>query len=86
MTLIERIDKVDEIFKELGIKIEYRSLYRHMMIVGSFWLLNAVVVLALFTKMLIQHSALHTTTLLVFIYCYITNAQSIILYDYNTAV
>ncbi|XP_043590583.1 uncharacterized protein LOC122571204 [Bombus pyrosoma] len=86
LTLIERIDKVDEIFKELGIEIEYRSLFRHMMIVGSFWLLNAVIIFALFTKMLIHHSALYTTTLLIFIYCYITNAQSIILYDYNTAV
>lgn len=86
MTLIERIDKVDEIFKELGIDIEYRSLFRHTMIVGSLWLLNAVIIFALFIKMLIQHSALYTTTFLIFIYCYFTNAQSIILYDYNTAV
>ncbi|XP_076477521.1 uncharacterized protein LOC117158884 [Bombus vancouverensis nearcticus] len=85
-TLIERIDKVDKIFKELGIEIEYRSLFRRMMIVGSFWLLNAVIIFALFIKMLIQRSALYTTAFLIFIYCYITNAQSIILYDYNTAV
>ncbi|XP_071859798.1 uncharacterized protein [Bombus fervidus] len=85
MTLIQRIDKVDEIFKELGIEIEYRSLFRHMMIVGSFWLLNAVIIFALFVKMLIQH-ALYTTIFLLFIYCYITNVQSIILYDYNTAI
>lgn len=86
MALTKRIDKVDKIFKELGIEIEYRSLFRHMMIVGSFWLLNAVIIFALFIKMLIQHSALYTITFIIFIYCYITNAQSIILYDYNTAV
>ncbi|XP_050586043.1 uncharacterized protein LOC126920127 [Bombus affinis] len=84
--LIKQIDKVDERLKKLGIEIEYRSLLRHITIVGSFWLLNAVVESAIFIKMLIQNSLAPMEAFITFAYYYITNAQSVILYDYNTAI
>ncbi|XP_033351081.1 uncharacterized protein LOC117234204 [Bombus vosnesenskii] len=84
--LIKQIDKVDEHLKKLGIEIDYRSLHRHITIIGSFWLLNAVVESAVFIKILIQNLLLPWTALIVFIYCYITNAQSIVLYEYNTTI
>ncbi|XP_024225923.1 uncharacterized protein LOC112213456 [Bombus impatiens] len=85
-TLIKQIDKVDEYLKKLGSEIEYRSLHRHITIVGSFWLLNAVVESAVFIKILIQNLLPPWTALIVLIYCYITNAQSVVLYEYNTTI
>ncbi|XP_043589111.1 uncharacterized protein LOC122570622 [Bombus pyrosoma] len=84
--LIKQMDKVDEHLKKLGIEIDYRSLFRHITIVGSFWLLNAVVTFAIFIKILIQKLLPPMPTYITFIFCYITNAQSVVLYDYNTAM
>ncbi|XP_043589027.1 uncharacterized protein LOC122570593 [Bombus pyrosoma] len=84
--LVKQMDKVDEHLKKLGIEIEYRSLFRHITIVGSFWLLNAVVTSAIFIKILIQNILSPPAAFITFAYCYITNAQSVVLYDYNTAI
>ncbi|XP_033351098.1 uncharacterized protein LOC117234218 [Bombus vosnesenskii] len=84
--LIKQIDKVDEHLKKLGIEIEYRSLHRHITIVGSFWLLNAVVTSVIFIKILIQNFLESLAEFITFDYFYITNAQSVVLYEYNTAI
>ncbi|XP_043589025.1 uncharacterized protein LOC122570590 [Bombus pyrosoma] len=84
--LIKQMDKVDEHLKKLGIEIEYRSLFRHITIVGSFWLLNAAVASGIFIKIVIQKLLPPLTAFITFNYCYITNAQSVVLYDYNTAI
>ncbi|XP_033351076.1 uncharacterized protein LOC117234197 [Bombus vosnesenskii] len=84
--LIKQIDKVDEHLKKLGIEIEYRSLHRHITIVGSFWLLNAVVESAIFIKILIHNILQPPEAFITFVLYYITNAQSVVLYDYNTAI
>ena len=77
---------MDELLKKLGIEIEYRTLHRHITIVGSFWLLNVVVESAIFIMMLTQYSVTPLEVFITFVYYYITNAQSVVLYDYNTAI
>ncbi|XP_071859619.1 uncharacterized protein [Bombus fervidus] len=84
--LMNQIDKVDERLKKLGVEIEYRSLLRHITIVGSFWLLNALVTSAIFIKILIQEILSPPEAFIIFAYYYITNARSVVLYDYNTAI
>ncbi|XP_060813632.1 uncharacterized protein LOC132905908 isoform X1 [Bombus pascuorum] len=86
LAMMNQIDKVDVRLKKLGVEIEYRSLLRHITIVGSFWLLNAVVTSAIFIKILIQNLLPPLIAYLIFIECYISSAQSIVLYDYNTAI
>ncbi|KAK1133340.1 hypothetical protein K0M31_011155 [Melipona bicolor] len=48
LRLMEQIDRVDENLKNLGIQIDYRHLFRHVKIVGLFWLLNAIIILGIF--------------------------------------
>ncbi|KOX73533.1 hypothetical protein WN51_01306 [Melipona quadrifasciata] len=48
LRLMEQIDRVDENLKNLGIQIDYRRLFRHVKIVGLFWLLNAIIILGIF--------------------------------------
>ncbi|CAD1469328.1 unnamed protein product, partial [Heterotrigona itama] len=84
LRLMEQIDRVDENLKNLGIEIDHRCLFRHVKIVGSFWLLNAIIILGIFITWIVR-----TIPLLYFptlTYIYITNAQSVVLYDYNTAI
>ncbi|XP_043507177.1 uncharacterized protein LOC122527243 isoform X2 [Frieseomelitta varia] len=85
LRLMEQIDRVDENLKNLGIEIDYRRLSRHVKIVGSFWLLNAIIILGIFIAWVVR-TIIPLSCSSTFTYIYITNAQSIVLYDYNTAI
>lgn len=85
LRLMEQIDRVDENLKNLGIEIDYRRLSRHVKIVGSFWLLNAIIILGIFIAWIVR-TTIPLSCSSTFTYIYITNAQSIVLYDYNTAI
>ena len=84
LRLMEQIDRVDENLKNLGLEIDHRRLSRHVKIVGSFWLLNAIIILGIFIAWAVRTIPLSCSS--TFTYIYITNAQSIVLYDYNTAI
>lgn len=81
---MEQIDRVDENLKNLGIEIDYRCLFRHVKIVGSFWLLNAIIILGIYIAWVVR--TIPPSYSSTFTYMYITSVQSIVLYDYNTAI
>ena len=84
--LIKQIDKVDENLRNLGIKIDYQNLFRHVMIVGSFWILSAAIIYGILLQWTIQKYPGLYLMLLTICYTYITSAQSVILYEYNAAI
>ncbi|CAD1469095.1 unnamed protein product, partial [Heterotrigona itama] len=85
LALVKQMDKVDKSLKKLGITIDYNNLFHHVKIIGFFWLLNAVIIYGMFMKWMVQNSPsfLISSTI---VYVYMTNAQSIVLYDYNATI
>ncbi|KAK1133339.1 hypothetical protein K0M31_011154 [Melipona bicolor] len=84
--LIKQIDKVDENLKSVGIKIDYHNLFNHVIIVGFFWILNATIIYGIFLQWIIQQNPNLDAILATICYTYVTNAQSVILYEYNAAI
>ncbi|KAK9299916.1 hypothetical protein QLX08_007219 [Tetragonisca angustula] len=86
LALVKQIDKVDETLKKLGIKIDYGNLFHHVKIIGFFWLLNVAILYGMFIEWIVQKRPLLYLMSSTFIYIYITNAQSVVLYDYNATI
>lgn len=86
LVLIKQIDKVDENLRNLGIKIDYHNLFHHVIIVGSFWILNATIIYGIFLQWIIQQNPDLNVIVATICYTYATNAQSVILYEYNAAI
>ncbi|CAD1469327.1 unnamed protein product, partial [Heterotrigona itama] len=89
LTMEKQIDEVDEILKKLGTKIDYSDLFRHVKIVGSLWILIALIICGMCTERIINRNtffSLPVEILIIFNFFYMTNTQSIVLYDYNTVI
>ena len=71
--------------KNLGIKTDYSNLFHHVKI-GFFWLLNVAIIYGIFIKWMVQKHLPLSLISSTFIYIYITNAQSVVLYDYNATI
>ena len=89
LTMEKQIDQVDEILKKLGTKIDYSDLFRRVKIVGSLWILIALVMYGMCIERILNRNAyfgLPIKILTLFNVVYMTNTQSIVLYDYNTVI
>ncbi|KAK9309199.1 hypothetical protein QLX08_001142 [Tetragonisca angustula] len=84
--LRKRIDKVDENLRSLGVKIDYHNLFRRVLIVGSFWILNATIICGILLQWIIEKNPDFNEISYAICYTCITNAQSVILYEYNAAI
>ncbi|CAK9827725.1 Putative gustatory receptor 28a [Anthophora retusa] len=86
MLLVKEFDKVDENLRKLGCKIEYRSLYAHVVGVGLFWLVNTLLLCIVYIKWTISIKSGMYTMASIFSYIYGTNVASIVLYDFKIYV
>ncbi|XP_043507159.1 uncharacterized protein LOC122527230 [Frieseomelitta varia] len=84
--LIKQIDEVDENLRSLGVKIDYHNLFHRVIIVGSIWILNATIIYGILLQCIVQKTPNLEVIFVTICYTYITNAQSVILYEYNAAI
>lgn len=85
IALRKRIDQVDENLKEIGIEIEYQSVYRKVKITGLIWLIHSIVLIGLFLNS-IKYKRSISEIITSFSYIYIINLESFALYDYDILV
>lgn len=85
IALRKRIDQVDENLKEIGIEIEYQSVYRKVKITGLIWLIHSIVLIGLFLNS-IKYKRNISEIITSFSYIYIINLESFALYDYDILV
>ncbi|XP_043507184.1 uncharacterized protein LOC122527246 [Frieseomelitta varia] len=85
LALVKQINQVDENLRNMGIKIDYHNLFRHVKIIGCFWLLDATIICGIFLKRILRNLSI-ISIMVIGSYIFVTNANSIILYDYNVAV
>lgn len=85
IALRNRIDRVDENLREIGIEIEYQSVYRKVKITGLIWLIHSIVVIGLFLNT-IKYKSNISEIITSFSYIYIINLESFALYDYDILV
>ncbi|CAK9806700.1 Putative gustatory receptor 28a [Anthophora plagiata] len=87
MLLVKEFEKVDENLRNLGCKIEYRSLYAHVVSIGLFWLLNTLLLCVIYIKWTISIKIGRMYTIAsIFSYVYGTNVASIVLYEFKIYV
>lgn len=83
IALRNRIDRVDENLKEIGIEIEYQSVYRKVKITGLIWLIHWIILMGLFSNFVLKYKKRISEIIITFSYVYITNVESLALYDYD---
>lgn len=83
IALRNRIDRVDENLKEIGIEIEYQSVYRKVKITGLIWLIHWIILIGLFSNFVLKFKKRISEIIITFSYVYITNVESLALYDYD---
>lgn len=83
IALRNRIDRVDENLKEIGIEIEYQSVYRKVKITGLIWLIHWIILIGLFSNFVLKYKKRISEIIITFSYVYITNVESLALYDYD---
>ncbi|KAK9309197.1 hypothetical protein QLX08_001141 [Tetragonisca angustula] len=84
--LIKQIDKVDENLRSMGVEIDYHNFFRHVIIVGSFWILNVTIIYGIFLQWTVQNTPNIHAILTTVYYIYVANAHSVILYEYNATI
>ena len=83
IALRNRIDQVDENLKEIGIEIEYRSVYRKVKITGLVWLIHWIILVGLFLNLILKYRKRISEIIINVSYAYIINVESLLLYDYD---
>lgn len=83
IALRNRIDQVDENLKEIGIEIEYRSVYRKVKITGLLWLIHWIILVGLFLNLILKYRKRISEIIINVSYAYIINVESLLLYDYD---